>query len=290
MKKSFLERLFLVFIIVLSSLLYGCKDDEMEVENSFVVKSSISDVDIHYTVKGKGSHTIVFVHGWSCDQTYWKNQIDYFENNYKVVTIDLGGHGKSGTNRATWTIASYGSDVIDVVNAIEFEKLSLVGHSLGSMVVVDVASRIDKPINALVCVDYLKDPLVPISNEIAEGLVSPFRTDFVNSTKGFVSTLFRPDADPVLVAQIADDMSNAPPEVAIPAMINLGVRDYSDDFKKLSIKNINRYIINADLNKTDKAHYISLGFEINIIKGSGHFVMIEKPDLFNPVLKEIVNE
>ncbi len=48
-------------------------DNEMlEAPQEMVVKSSAGDIDIHYTVEGTGDAAIVFIHGWSCDQTYWK--------------------------------------------------------------------------------------------------------------------------------------------------------------------------------------------------------------------------
>ena len=50
--------------------------------------------EISYSYYGKGKELILFVHGWSCDKTYWDNQVEYFRKDYQVVTIDLGGHGK----------------------------------------------------------------------------------------------------------------------------------------------------------------------------------------------------
>jgi pimeloyl-ACP methyl ester carboxylesterase len=57
-----------------------------------VVKSS-DGVEISYSVYGEGSPALVFVHGWSCDQTYWKHQVPEFSKRYTVVTIDYAGHG-----------------------------------------------------------------------------------------------------------------------------------------------------------------------------------------------------
>ena len=48
---------------------------------------------------GDGKFTLLFVHGWCIDQSYWSNQVAAFNSNYKIVTIDLPGFGKSGTNR-----------------------------------------------------------------------------------------------------------------------------------------------------------------------------------------------
>ncbi len=288
-------------IIILVSFLItfiGCKDKVKateptdivtpDVSQELVVKSSAGDIDIHYTVEGTGEASIVFIHGWSCDQTYWKEQVAYFKDNYKVVTIDLGGHGKSGVNRTDWSIASFTTDVLDVVNTLDFKNLNIVGHSMGAMIAVDVASKVDKHVNALVCVDYLKTPLPVFPPEVTEQMVTPFRSDFINSTKGFISTMFLSNTDSTLVADISSKMSKAPAEIAIMAMKGLVERDFSSDFEKLSKKNIERHIINSNLQPTDEAHYQSLGFKIHIIKGTGHFIMIEKATEFNTLLGEIL--
>src|SRR5690349_24133656 len=67
---------------------------------SFSVLASAASVDgvsIHSTVRGSGPKTIVFVHGWTCDESSWDNQVPVFDKNYRVITLDLPGHGKSGS-------------------------------------------------------------------------------------------------------------------------------------------------------------------------------------------------
>ena len=54
---------------------------------------SWDNVAISYDVQGKGEPALVFVHGWSCDKSYWRLQVPYFAKRYKVVTIDLDGTG-----------------------------------------------------------------------------------------------------------------------------------------------------------------------------------------------------
>ncbi len=49
---------------------------------------------LHYRSVGGGSPALVFVHGWSCDDSYWESQRRHFAPNHQVVTIDLAGHGQ----------------------------------------------------------------------------------------------------------------------------------------------------------------------------------------------------
>ena len=57
-------------------------------------------VRIHYTDQGSGKPTLVFVHGWSCDASYWDAQVPVFAKTHRVIAIDLAGHGSSATRWA----------------------------------------------------------------------------------------------------------------------------------------------------------------------------------------------
>ena len=98
---------------------------------------------IHYDVHGQGDRALVFVHCWSCDtRTYWQNQVDEFAKDFRVVTVDLGGHGQSGMNRKEWTMAAFGADVAAVVNKLDLKNIVLVGHSMGGPVCLEAARRL----------------------------------------------------------------------------------------------------------------------------------------------------
>ena len=101
-KKGFFALILFVFLV---SILIYC---QREPQNT--VKSH-DGVRISYRSQGSGNPPLFFVHGWSGDRSYWEAQVDYFARNYRVVTIDLAGHGESGLNRKDWTIESFGKDI-----------------------------------------------------------------------------------------------------------------------------------------------------------------------------------
>src|SRR4030042_2442379 len=57
---------------------------------------SSDGIPISYEVRGKGEPALIFVHGWCCDRSYWNEQLPHFAQKYKVVSVDLAGHGESG--------------------------------------------------------------------------------------------------------------------------------------------------------------------------------------------------
>src|SRR4051794_17516577 len=55
-------------------------------------------------VRGKGDTALIFLHGWCGDREYWKNQVDEFARDYRVITLDQAGHGESGKDRCSWSV------------------------------------------------------------------------------------------------------------------------------------------------------------------------------------------
>src|SRR5438093_6815789 len=76
---------------------------------------SADGVVIHYHVEGTGSPAVVLIHGWACDGSIWDGQVKELSARYTVVTIDLTGHGRSGRERATWSVAAFADDVRAVI-------------------------------------------------------------------------------------------------------------------------------------------------------------------------------
>ena len=97
-------------------------------------------VSIQYEVRGQGEPALVFIHGWTSDRSSWREQVDGFARDYRVVTLDLAGHGESGKDRAKWDVASLVGDVEAVVKVLGLQRVVLIGHSMGGAVGINLAS------------------------------------------------------------------------------------------------------------------------------------------------------
>ncbi len=113
-------------------------------------------VPIQYERYGSGDSTIVFVHGWTCDRSYWREQIDAFAADHTVIAIDLAGHGQSGDGRDDWSIAAFGEDVAAVVAAEDVANFILVGHSMGGPVVIEAALALDGRVEQVIAVGVVE--------------------------------------------------------------------------------------------------------------------------------------
>lgn len=252
-----------------------------------IVDSPAGTVHVQYRVYGSGEPLVVLVHGWSCDSNYWQAQVADLKARYTVATVDLAGHGGSGANRDDWSMAAFGADVAAVVEALkDHPKVVLVGHSMGGPVVVEAARRIGPRVVGVIGLDTLKDigqPKIPAA-ETAQRL-APFERDFIGATRALVeATMFTPGSDAVLKRRIVDDMSQAPPAIALAAIRGMNDWDGASAMRAL-VRPI--VAINSDLGGvTDEAriHALVPDYRLVTVAGLGHFLMMEDPARVNPIL------
>ena len=96
------------------------------------------------TVRGTGDRTIVFVHGYGCDQTMWRKVAPAFEDAFRVVTYDLMGCGGSAIGEYDaaryGTLAGHAEDLVALIEAMDLRDVIAVGHSVSAMIVALAAN------------------------------------------------------------------------------------------------------------------------------------------------------
>ncbi|HEY0679940.1 MAG TPA: alpha/beta hydrolase [Chitinophagaceae bacterium] len=256
-------------------------------QTSYVL--SHDSVRIAYEVHGSSTPALVFVHGWSCDRSYWNDQLKSFAPEFMVVAIDLGGHGESGLGRKSWSMESFGSDVAAVVNKLGLQRVILIGHSMGGDVIAEAARLLKKRVAGLIMVDTYKKLGSGRTPQQVQAFVGRLQTNFRDSTKAFVQGMFLPGSDPALVKRVSEDMASAPPAVALSALehaLSYG-RQMPHTLKELKIPVI---AINPDNETTDVPSMEQYGVKLMFMPGTGHFLMMEDPPRFNRILRSAINE
>lgn len=89
-------------------------------------------------VQGRGPATIVFAHGFGCDQNMWRLMAPRFADRYRVVTFDLVGAGRSDLGAYDIsryaTLDGYADDLIEIVRDVAEGPVLFVGHSVSAMI------------------------------------------------------------------------------------------------------------------------------------------------------------
>jgi len=96
------------------------------------------NTNIHYTESGKGN-TILLIHGFLENVSMWKNLISILDKRYRVVAVDLLGHGKSDCFGYVHTMEDQADMLFSLITELRLRKISLIGHSMGGYVALAFA-------------------------------------------------------------------------------------------------------------------------------------------------------
>ena len=109
--------------------------------NSHILKRN------YINVSGTGPKTVVFAHGFGCDQLVWRDIAPAFEEDYQVVLFDYVGSGRSDKSQYSperyASLKGYAQDLLEVCDALDLKNIVFVGHSVSSM--VGVLASIERP-------------------------------------------------------------------------------------------------------------------------------------------------
>jgi len=255
------------------------------------IVTSKDGTPVSYEVYGVGEPTLVFVHGWSCDARYWRAQVPHFARKYRVVVLDLAGHGHSGMSRAKYTMAAFGEDVRAVTEAVGSLRVILIGHSMGGSVIAEAARLMPDRVIGLIGVDTLDNIEYPLTTDELEKMTAPLEKDFEAGSRQFVGQMILPQTDPQLREWILSDVSSAPPAVALSAMNEMMAQYITGDAAKIFEQiRIPVITVNGDLwpinYEANRRHMFS--YQAIVLKKADHFLMMNRPEEFNRALEKAI--
>jgi pimeloyl-ACP methyl ester carboxylesterase len=250
---------------------------------------SADKTEIVYTAQGSGKTAVIFIHGGFADRSFWSNQMKPFAKKYRVIAVDLAGHGESGKNRTKWNLFTFAQDVRAVMEKEKIQRAVLVGNSLGGPVALETARLVPNKVVAIVAVDTFRSLSRQTPPDYFKKRAKAFRSDFAGTTRQMVRALFHADVDAKLYAYVEKKMLNHSPEMAAALMEFFTNYNMTETIKKLRhpIR-----CINGDLAPTqiEQNRGIYPDFDAVILPHTGHYPMLERPKVFNRHLEEILKE
>ena len=252
--------------------------------------TSPDGVPIRYDAAGKGDPALVFVHCGGCNRGFWDGQMAYFAPKHRVVALDLAGHGQSGSGRKDWTMQAFGEDVVSVVEALGLKRVVLIGHSLGGPAVLEAARRMPGRVAGVVLVDSWVDFEQRIPAEQIEKLLTALRADYRATTTAITSQYFFSASTPEPVkARVLETVLSGPQEIGVAVARSSMTYDPLPALREIKapIRAISSDLFPTNLEGNRK---YAPGYQAAIMKGVGHYLMLEQPEAFNALLAEALRE
>jgi len=248
---------------------------------------------IHYLTLGQGSHTLVFIHGWSCNLGFWREQVAALADKARLIFIDLPGHGRSDKPQTAYTMDFFAGAVLAVLREAKVDKAAFIGHSMGEAVICRVCKQAPEKVAALVSVDgLLRRPQgAPGQAEaMLAQLHSPHYREFA---RGFVGNFFPIPGTEALRDEVTAEVLLTPQNVMASAMEEILSASQPDwDLKQVAVPVL---VLNAkgSLWVADYEKYVrslSLQTEYRLFENVGHWLMLEQPAAFNAALTEMLQK
>jgi pimeloyl-ACP methyl ester carboxylesterase len=251
--------------------------------------ASVDGLAIHSSSTGSGKATVIFIHGWTCDSSSWAAQVPALAKHYRVITLDLPGHGKSASPKDGKLSMDLFARAVEAVRAeAKADSVVLVGHSMGAPVIRQYARLYPQHVAGLVAVDgpldlrgfpppEFKQPPPMVG---AEGL---------KAREKMIRGMFIPETAPALQEHILKMMLGTSEATANGALAAV----FDPSLSKTDVIKAPALAVYAGTGKPPDpkaAKEVLPNYEGTQVPGTGHFLMMEKPDEFNRLLTGFLNK
>lgn len=247
---------------------------------------NVNGTKTFYRINGEGSHPILFIHGASCNSSLWKFQLDYFGHKWKVIAIDLMGHGNSAISipPSQISIKQYVDFIDKFLETLNIKDATLIGHSMGGAISIQFCLEHPEKVLSL--------GLINTGAKLGANpqLLNMLRKDFRKTlTVGLESVLGKSsNKDDTEVRQvIINEMLKTDPSVGLADFEACDVFDSRESLSKIRKPTL---IVGGSedlLTPPWFQRYLHEKIENSILKiidGAGHFPMVEKSQEFNAIL------
>jgi pimeloyl-ACP methyl ester carboxylesterase len=245
--------------------------------------AAVDGAKIHWTSKGSAKQAVILVHGWTCDETSWDPQVPVLSQKYRVITLDLPGHGQSDPPKdGKFSMAVFARAVEAVRAEAKIDKAVLVGHSMGTPVIREYAQMYPQHVAGLVPVDGL----LVVGGSGGRGAPNPAAMsgpDGMKARETMIRGMFTPATPAAIQQHVLKMMLAAPEATAVGAMIaTFDSADLNGFVSTVPVLGI--YAGNSPMTNRENLKKAFPNSEYVQVAGTGHFVMLERPEEFNRLL------
>jgi sigma-B regulation protein RsbQ len=244
--------------------------------------AAVDGAKVHWTSAGSGKQAVILVHGWTCDETSWDAQVPALSGKYRVIRLDLPGHGKSDPPKdGKFSMTMFARAVEAVRAEAKAGKAVLVGHSMGTPVIREYAHLYPQNVAGLVAVDGLL--LVGGSGRGAPNPAAMTGPEGMKARETMIRGMFTPSTSAAVEQHVLKMMLAAPEATAAGAMqATFDASSFNDEVATVPVLGIyagaNPMANRVTLKKLfPNSEYVQ-------VAGTGHFVMMERPEEFNRLL------
>lgn len=267
-------------------------------------------IRLAYIDEGKGSETILMIHGLGSYLPAWKKNISELSKNYRVIAVDLPGYGKSSKAPHSGLMTFYAGVIGELIQKLDLGPVNLAGHSMGGQISMVLALEKPELVKRLILVDpagfesftagqknWFKDVMTPnlVRLTTVEAIESNLASNFYRMPEDAkfmiedrIAMRDASDFDNYCLAvarsvhgMVDEAVLEKIPQIKTPTLIFFGENDMLIP---------NRYLNPGFTSKiAENGAALIKGSKLVMVPKCGHFMMFEKPEVFNTETRNFIN-
>jgi non-heme chloroperoxidase len=265
-------------------------------------------INLHYLEAGSGK-PILMIPGWSQTAEQFKYQLTGLSDRYRVIAVDMRGHGESDKPEFGYKISRLAKDVDDLIQALDLDEVNILGHSMGSSVIWNYYDLFGpERLSKLLLIDQMpmitSNPAWAEEERVNSGAIfnpqSLYETinalagpDGVETTRGFIGNMVTKSIAEAEKAWIIERNLRMPRQHAATLLYNHSTQDWRDLIPRIELPTLvvgGRVSVVPWRSQEWIAQQIP-GARLEIFEeeeGGNHFMFIEAPGKFNDIVAEFV--
>lgn len=254
----------------------------------------IRDININYEITGEGQ-PLLFIHGLGSSIRDWEEQVPVFSKKFKVITLDLRGHGQTDKPKGPYSITMFADDIAELIKSLKVDPVHVVGISLGGAIGFHLALDYPDITKSLVVVNT--GASVPIKTLKAKQMY--FLRILIVKMLGMkkmgevlAKRLFIKPEQEELRQKLASRWAENDKKAYLSSLKTLKNWSVMERLHEIKCPTL---VISSDEDYTplsDKEEYTALipNAKLVVIEDSRHAVSVEKPEEFNTILMDFLKE
>ncbi len=254
----------------------------------------IKDIDMFYEIHGDGE-PLLLIHGLGSSSRDWEYQIPQFSKQYKVITIDLRGHGKTSKPKGPYSIRGFADDVALFLETLNIKHVNILGLSMGTATGFELAINYPDLLKSLIAVNMSAKLSVKTFGEKKQFFLRDAIVIFLGMKKMgefLAPRLFPLPEQEELRKKVATRWAENNKKAYLSAFHSLKNWSVEEELHKITCPTL---VIASDGDYTPveiKEEYVKKipNGQITVIKNSHHAVPMEKPEEFNKVVLDFLKD
>lgn len=255
-------------------------------------------VQLYYEDQGQGL-PLIFIHGVWMSSRFFHKQIPYFSQRYRVIALDLRGHGRSTHVHHGHTVAQYARDLRSVIQGLALDPVVLIGWSMGAFVIWDYFKQFGaENIKATVVIDEsasdYKWPDWPLGFADFSALchiMSGIQTDRAATVRDFIPLMFKSPPSESETQWMFEEITRMPESIASAILFDQTVQDYRPVLPQIHVPTLLCFGADEKLVPVAAGEHLQKTMpnaRLVVFENSSHCPFLEEPERFNEEVNRFI--